>query len=60
VGVRSSKTGALMGMITSIPVHTRVYDKSMPMAEINYLCVHKKLRYRFSYTVVTFIRTHFR
>lgn len=55
MGVRSSKTGALMGMITSIPVHTRVYDKSMPMAEINYLCVHKKLRYRFSYTVVTII-----
>ena len=31
-------------MITSIPVHTRVYDKSMKMAEINFLCVHKKLR----------------
>jgi len=44
IGVRSSKTGALMGMITSIPVHTRVYDKSMKMAEINFLCVHKKLR----------------
>lgn len=44
VGVRSSKTGALMGMITGIPVHTRVYDKTMNMAEINFLCVHKKLR----------------
>mmetsp|Transcript_4720 Transcript_4720/g.9572 ORF Transcript_4720/g.9572 Transcript_4720/m.9572 type:complete len:468 (-) Transcript_4720:302-1705(-) len=44
VGVRSTKTGALMGMITSIPVHTRVHDKVVPMAEINFLCVHKKLR----------------
>lgn len=45
MGVRSAKTGALMGIITSIPVHTRVYDKTLPMAEINFLCVHKKLRY---------------
>jgi glycylpeptide N-tetradecanoyltransferase len=22
----------------------RVYDKTMPMVEINFLCVHKKLR----------------
>jgi glycylpeptide N-tetradecanoyltransferase len=44
VGVRSSKTGSLMGCITAIPVHCRVYDRVVPMAEINFLCVHKKLR----------------
>ena len=33
-----------MGLITGIPVTTHVYDRSMRMAEINFLCVHKKLR----------------
>jgi glycylpeptide N-tetradecanoyltransferase len=45
VGVRNTKTRALMGCITAIPVHVRVYDQVTPMAEINFLCVHKKLRY---------------
>ena len=44
VGVRNSKTGVLMGCITAIPVEVRVYDKVVKMAEINFLCVHKKLR----------------
>lgn len=44
VGVRNAKTGVLMGCITAIPVHCRVYDRVVPMAEINFLCVHKKLR----------------
>lgn len=44
VGVRNSKTGKIMGCITAIPVDVRVYDKTVPMAEINFLCVHKKLR----------------
>jgi glycylpeptide N-tetradecanoyltransferase len=33
-----------MGCITAIPVDVRVNDKVVPMAEINFLCVHKKLR----------------
>lgn len=44
VGVRNIKTGALMGFITAVPVHIRVYDKVVPMGEVNFLCVHKKLR----------------
>jgi len=34
----------LMGCITAVPVDCRVYDVTTPMAEINFLCVHKKLR----------------
>jgi len=44
VGVRNQKTGKLMAFISGIPVKTRVYTEVLPMAEINFLCVHKKLR----------------
>lgn len=44
VGVRNSKTRKLMGCITGIPAHIKVGDNVVPMAEINFLCVHKKLR----------------
>jgi glycylpeptide N-tetradecanoyltransferase len=44
VGVRVSATRKLVGFITGIPVHVHVYDKEADMAEINFLCVHKKLR----------------
>lgn len=44
VGVRVTKTGALMGCITAIPADVRVYGTTTPMVEINFLCVHKKLR----------------
>jgi len=44
VGVRNAKTKVLMGCITAVPVEVRVYDRVEPMAEINFLCVHKKLR----------------
>ncbi|CAI5741271.1 unnamed protein product [Peronospora farinosa] len=44
VGVRNQKTNKLMAFISGIPVKTRVYKTVMPMAEINFLCVHKKLR----------------
>ncbi|RMX65380.1 hypothetical protein DD238_002637 [Peronospora effusa] len=44
VGVRNQKTNKLMAFISGIPVKTRVYETVMPMAEINFLCVHKKLR----------------
>lgn len=33
-----------MGFITGIPVRIRVYESVRPMAEINFLCVHKTLR----------------
>ena len=44
VGVRNQKTNCLMGCITAVPIHVRVFDVVRPMAEINFLCVHKKLR----------------
>lgn len=45
VGVRA-KSGKkrLYGFITGIPVEIYVHDKLRKMAEINFLCVHKKLR----------------
>lgn len=44
VGVRNTKTGKLMAFITAVPANVQVYGSVQPMAEINYLCVHKKLR----------------
>ncbi|CDW71605.1 n-myristoyl transferase [Stylonychia lemnae] len=44
VGVRVSKTQKLFAFISGIPIKTRVKDKTVKMAEINFLCVHKKLR----------------
>eukprot|EP01041_Mallomonas_annulata_P001646 gene1646-3185_t len=44
VGVRSSKNGKLMALITACPADIRIGDQHKQMAEINFLCVHKKLR----------------
>ncbi|CAE7219203.1 Nmt1 [Symbiodinium sp. CCMP2456] len=44
LGVRVKGGGKLVGFITGIPAKMRVYDKSIQMVEINFLCVHKKLR----------------
>eukprot|EP01028_Stygiella_incarcerata_P010078 TRINITY_DN507_c0_g1_i1.p1 TRINITY_DN507_c0_g1~~TRINITY_DN507_c0_g1_i1.p1 ORF type:complete len:436 (+),score=131.74 TRINITY_DN507_c0_g1_i1:140-1447(+) len=44
IGVRVKTSGALVGFITGIPVKVKVDGKEVPMAEINFLCVHKKLR----------------
>ncbi len=44
VGVRQSSNQRLLAMITGIPVHVVVLDCKMAMAEINFLCVHTKLR----------------
>jgi len=44
LGVRVVKSGALCGCITAIPAQTSIYKKDVPMVEINFLCVHKKLR----------------
>ncbi|XP_074096678.1 N-myristoyl transferase isoform X1 [Cotesia typhae] len=43
-GVRVSKSGRLVGFISAIPATLRVYDHTQKMVEINFLCVHKKLR----------------
>ena len=45
VGVRQSNSGKLRALITGIPVHVAVHGISPKvMCEINFLCVHKKLR----------------
>jgi len=44
VGLRRSKTNTLMAFIAGIPVQCQVHDDSVNMCEINFLCVHKKLR----------------
>mmetsp|Transcript_4062 Transcript_4062/g.8736 ORF Transcript_4062/g.8736 Transcript_4062/m.8736 type:complete len:455 (+) Transcript_4062:199-1563(+) len=44
VGVRQSSNKKLLAMITGVPAKVHVHDKVVDMAEINFLCVHKKLR----------------
>jgi glycylpeptide N-tetradecanoyltransferase len=44
VGVRVEKTGKLMASITGVPARVRVRGLDREMVEINFLCVHKKLR----------------
>jgi len=43
-GVRVEKNNKLVGFISAVPVNMGVYDKKVDMVEINFLCVHKKLR----------------
>jgi len=44
LGVRVKGGGKLDGFITGIPANIQVHDRNVKMAEINFLCVHKKLR----------------
>ncbi|KAM9852101.1 glycylpeptide N-tetradecanoyltransferase 2 [Aulostomus maculatus] len=43
-GVRVSSNKKLVGFISAIPADIRIYDTLKRMVEINFLCVHKKLR----------------
>ncbi|CAB4069606.1 NMT [Lepeophtheirus salmonis] len=43
-GVRATKTKKLVGFISAIPAHIHIYNKEKRIVEINFLCVHKKLR----------------
>lgn len=43
-GVRSMTTKKLVAFISGVPTTTQVYDNIIPVVEINFLCVHKKLR----------------
>uniref|UniRef100_H2YR95 Glycylpeptide N-tetradecanoyltransferase n=1 Tax=Ciona savignyi TaxID=51511 RepID=H2YR95_CIOSA len=43
-GVRVKKSKKLVGFISAIPALIKVYDRHQRMVEINFLCVHKKLR----------------
>lgn len=44
IGVRVSSNKKLVAFISGVPIHIRVRKKDFRAAEINYLCVHKKLR----------------
>ncbi|KAK9484618.1 acyl-CoA N-acyltransferase [Lipomyces starkeyi] len=44
IGVRVAGTRKLVAFISGIPVRLRVRNKTIPSAEINFLCIHKKLR----------------
>ena len=43
-GVRGGAANKLFGFISGIPVHMTANGTKIKMAEINFLCVHKKLR----------------
>lgn len=43
-GVRVVKSGRLVGFISAIPAQLRIYEHDQRVVEINFLCVHKKLR----------------
>jgi len=43
-GVRSSITKKLIAFISGVPATVKAYQKEIPVVEINFLCVHKKLR----------------
>lgn len=44
VGVRVKSNGKLVAFITAIPATICVHSNELKMVEINFLCVHKKLR----------------
>ncbi|KAH7962511.1 hypothetical protein HPB52_016614 [Rhipicephalus sanguineus] len=43
-GVRVVKSNKLVGFISAVPATIRIYNHKQRMAEVNFLCVHKKLR----------------
>ncbi|KAF1762536.1 hypothetical protein GCK72_010798 [Caenorhabditis remanei] len=45
-GVRADSNNRLLAFIGAVPQTVRVYDKTVKMVEINFLCVHKNLRSR--------------
>lgn len=44
IGVRAKGSKKLVAFITGVPARIRVRDEVVKMAEVNFLCVHKKLR----------------
>lgn len=44
IGVRVEATKKLVGFITAIPTALQCNGKRLQVAEVNFLCVHKKLR----------------
>lgn len=44
VGVRATKSRKLVASICGVPTDLRVRGERIPVTEINFLCIHKKLR----------------
>ncbi|KZM19579.1 glycylpeptide N-tetradecanoyltransferase [Ascochyta rabiei] len=44
VGVRATASGKLVAFISGIPIQLRIREKVLKCSEVNFLCVHKKLR----------------
>lgn len=44
VGVRATKSRKLVASICGVPAEIRVRNQMLKVAEINFLCIHKKLR----------------
>lgn len=44
IGVRVKSSKKLVAFITAIPATVKIHKDAIPMVEINFLCVHKKLR----------------
>lgn len=44
IGVRASQSKKLVAFISAVPVNVRVRNKTFKSSEVNFLCVHKKLR----------------
>lgn len=44
VGVRATRSRKLVASICAVPTQLRVRKNSKPMGEVNFLCIHKKLR----------------
>ncbi|KAK2080197.1 hypothetical protein QBZ16_000050 [Prototheca wickerhamii] len=45
-GIRVTTTKKLVAFISGVPMRMRVDGEERPMVEINFLCVHKKLRHK--------------
>ena len=58
VGVRVAASQKLVGFITGVPARVKVDGKVLPMVEINFLCVHKKLRSKRLAPVLIKVRSH--
>lgn len=44
IGVRASASRKLVAFISAVPVSLRVREKVLHASEVNFLCIHKKLR----------------
>ena len=44
VGVRASQSKKLVGFISAVPLELRVRENVIKASEVNFLCIHKKLR----------------